>query len=71
MVCGWLSPIVVSKGDELSVSGVAPLAEDGDAYMLVNSGNPDEYFLVENRQRVAWYAALPASGVLVLHIDYD
>lgn len=71
MVCGWLSPIVVSKGDELSVSGVAPLAEDGDAYMLVNSGNPDEYFLVENRQRVAWDAALPASGVLVLHIDYD
>ena len=71
MVCGWLSPIVVSKGDELSVSGVAPLAEDGDAYMLVNSGNPNEYFLVENRQRVAWDEALPASGVLVLHIDYD
>ena len=71
MVCGWLSPVVVNKGDELAVSGMTALAEDGEAYMIANSGNPDEYFLVENRQRVAWDAALPASGVLVLHVDYD
>ena len=71
MVSGWLAPIEVSRGDNLTVTGMEALAENGEAYKLVNSGNADEYYLVENRQQLGWDAALPASGVLVLHVDYD
>lgn len=71
MISGWLTPVELRRGDKLSVTGMKALEENGEAYMLVNSGNDDEYYLVENRQQVGWDAALPASGLLVLHVDYD
>lgn len=54
------------------------MERDGDR-LLANPGGVDwtwfespgngEYFLVENRQRVGYDAALPGSGLLVWHID--
>lgn len=71
MISGWIDPIEVRKGAELSVTGMKALTEGGEAYKLINSGNEDEYFLVENRQYSGWDESLPKSGVLITHVDFD
>lgn len=69
MASGWLSPIELNA--DLSVSGMKPLSEGGDAYILYNSGHADEYYLLENRQPTGWDAELPGRGMLILHVDYN
>ena len=71
MISGWLEPVEVRKGAELSVTGMKALTEGGEAYKLINSGNEDEYFLVENRQFSGWDESLPQGGVLITHVDFD
>ncbi len=69
MVCGWQQPIELRN--DTTVSNMRPLADGGDAYIIYNEGNRDEYYLLENRQLVGWDAGLPVAGLLVLHVDYD
>ncbi len=70
MVCGWLTPIELSDTDA-EISGLRPLSEGGDAYIIYNQAEPNEYYLLENRQPSGWDASLPGRGLLVLHVDYD
>lgn len=70
MVLGWLDPIEL-KDDEIQIDGMAPLSEDGEAYIIYNDANPDEYYMLENRQQTGWDAALPGRGLLILHVDFD
>ena len=70
MYCGWLEPIELADED-VSVDFMAPLGEDGDAYILRNSGTDNEYYLLENRQQTGWDANLANSGMLMIHVDYD
>ena len=69
MVCGWLDPIELR--DDCEVTGMKALTDGGNAYIIYNEAHPDEYYLLENRQLTGWDAALPATGMLVLHVDYD
>ena len=48
-----------------------PLAESNRAIRLSSPTNPDEYFILENRQQEGWDAYLPARGLMITHIDYD
>ena len=43
MISGWLEPVEVRKGAELSVTGMKALTEGGEAYKLINSGNEVVY----------------------------
>lgn len=70
MFCGWSRPTQLSNAAQ-SVVGMKPLSEGGDSYIIYNGGDNDEYYLLENRQRVGWDAGLPSSGMLILHVDYD
>lgn len=71
MISGWLQPVEVRKGDKLTVEGMKGLADGGEAYKIVNSGNDDEYFMVENRTCSGWDQELPGFGVMVTHVDYS
>ena len=71
MVSGWIDPIEITKGMSLSVTGMKGLADGGEAYKIINSGNEDEYFMVENRTPSGWDEELPAFGVMITHVDYD
>jgi len=35
----------------------------------INTNTPNEYFLLENRQRVDWDLHIPSSGMLIYHVD--
>ena len=65
---GWLTPTtIVSNQTAVSMSSVETTPQ---AYRLWTAGTGgSEYFLVENRQRTGYDAALPSSGLLVWHID--
>lgn len=48
-----------------------PLNERGNAYVIYNDNNPNEYYLLENRNKTKWDSFIPGSGLLVIHVDYD
>jgi len=69
MYCGWQQPVVLQN--DTVVTGMKALGEGGDFYIIYNDAHPDEYYLLENRQKTGWDSGLAGSGLLVLHIDYD
>lgn len=69
MRLGWLTPIEL-RGDML-INRMKSLTDNGDAYIVYNEGNNDEYYLLENRQKKGWDKSLSGQGLLILHIDYD
>ena len=67
---GWLEPIVLENSDT-TITGMKPLQEGGECYIVYNKGNRNEYYLIENRQYTKWDACLPGRGLLILHVDED
>uniref|UniRef100_UPI004026964A M6 family metalloprotease domain-containing protein n=1 Tax=Prevotella sp. TaxID=59823 RepID=UPI004026964A len=67
---GWITP--TKLGDQpLDIKAMKGLADGGNAYILTNPDNNNEYYLFENRSSNRWDSALPGYGLLVLHVDYD
>ncbi len=66
---GWIEPTVLAN--DTLVADMGSLARTGQAYVIYNDAHPDEYYLLENRQLEGWDAALPGSGLLILHVDFD
>jgi immune inhibitor A len=68
-VCGWLEPITLNSA--ATISSMQPLSQNGNAYIIPNDNYSNEYFLLENRQKVGWDSYAYAAGMLVIHVDYD
>ena len=66
---GWLTPTTLQQ--DTIIENMKSLTEGGPAYIIYNDAQPDEYYLLENRQLNSWDAELPGSGLLILHVDYD
>ncbi len=69
MLIGWATPKELKDATE--VTGMKALADEDDIYIIRNQANENEYYLLENRQKKNWDAQVPASGLLILHVDYD
>ena len=70
MACGWQQPIVLADKD-VSISNLKPMSQGGDTYIIYNDAHPDEYYLIENRQKSGWDAKYPARGLMITHVDFD
>lgn len=68
-VAGWKTPITLSA--DTQVSAMQPINQGGDFYIIYNKANQNEYYLLENRQKVGWDASLPGKGLLIIHVDYN
>lgn len=66
---GWITPIEVTA--PLLDQAIAAVESSPTVFRLTirETGNGDEYFLVENRQPIGTDAALPAHGLLIWHVD--
>ena len=69
-VVGWMDPIELSDEDK-TIEDMKSLQNGGESYIIYNKGNPNEYYLLENRQLEGWDASLPSAGLLIIHVDYD
>lgn len=65
---GWITPTVPTQN---ILGAPIPNAEGNSfTYKLWKNGVPgSEYFLVENRQKTGFDSSLPASGLVIYHID--
>ena len=66
---GWITPTELTK--ETSVSAMQAWNDVDECYKITNQANANEYYLLENRQQKGWDEYVPASGLLILHVDYD
>lgn len=65
---GFCTPTVV--GSNLTGVNIPSVQSSPTIYRLwEDGGGGSQYFLVENRQRAGYDAALPSSGLLIWHID--
>jgi immune inhibitor A len=63
-----VTPIVLT-GNQLNVQ-IPAIAQSPVVYRLwANGAVGSEFYLVENRQRIGYDAALPGTGLLIYHID--
>ena len=67
--CGWLTPTELNE--QTRINDMKPLITAPEAYILYNEANRNEYYLLENRQKVGFDQSLNGHGLLVLHVDYD
>ena len=68
---GWVTPTQVTSATPFGVT-LYPSTQYPDVYQFLNGNaltGTGEYFLVENRQKSGFDAALPAAGLLVWHVD--
>ena len=69
---GWIEPVLIT--DDITNLVLQPIEDGGDVYMLPIPGNwseSNEYFLLENRQKMKYDSYLPGEGLLIWHIDED
>ncbi len=64
---GWLKPVVIDG----PMSAVLEPIDKSNAGYIVQTGNPNEFFLIENRQQQGWDKYIPGHGMLVWHIDFN
>lgn len=67
--CGWVEPIELSTAT--SVLNFPAWDSYPQPFIIYNSGNSDEYYLLENRQYEGWDESLYGAGMLILHVDFD
>lgn len=65
---GWMMYDDINVERDVTLS---PVGSSNTAVRLSSPTNPDEYFVLENRQQEGWDAYLPARGLMITHIDYD
>lgn len=67
--CGWRQLVELNEATE--VEHATAIGEGGDAYVIYNDNNRDEYFILEPRSMTGWDRYIPSNGLLIYHVDYD
>ncbi len=66
--CGWMNLTELpSTGASLSLVN---LADSRQAYRM-SSSDPNQYFILENRQKTGWDAYMASSGLMIYKVDYN
>ena len=66
---GWYKPLPLTEA--ITISGLKPMSDGGEAYQIDNDGNANEFYLLENRTKSGWDTHIPGSGLVITHYDYD
>ena len=68
-LAGWidLEPLTEPR----KVKDMPAINEEGVAYIIRNSGNSNEYYILENRQQTTFGTGNGGHGLMIWHIDYS
>ena len=66
---GWIDLIPLTE--PCRVKGMSAINEEGVAYIINNTGNSNEYYILENRQKITFGIGNGGHGLMVWHIDYN
>lgn len=70
--CGWTELKDMTNIDkQVDISGITAVSEGGDAYIIKNKGNENEFYVIEYRRKSKSDAAMLCEGLMITHIDYD
>lgn len=64
----WASWINLSYGATITLENSV---ENNDSFYRYETTTPDEYFFVENRQKIGFDTAIPGEGMLIYHVHSD
>lgn len=64
---GWIDPIVIDGRTSITLEAI----NESNQGCIIETGNENEFFLLENRQQTGWDAYIPGHGMLIWHIDYN
>ena len=68
-VAGWIDLIPLTA--PAKVTDMPAINEEGIAYVINNTGNSNEYYILENRQQKTFGRYNRGHGLMVWHIDYN
>ncbi|WP_367388973.1 M6 family metalloprotease domain-containing protein [Lewinella sp. LCG006] len=63
---GWIVPDLLDGTGSIANMGYS---DNSDESYRFNTPDNDEYFLLENRQKIGWDAYIPGEGLAIYHID--
>ena len=67
---GWSPAITLTEHTEITLPNpITFCPASATAIYRIDTRTANEFFLIENRQRVGWDAFIPSSGMLIYHID--
>lgn len=64
----WTTATTITSAGSVTLNN-AELNSNG--FYLINTATPNEYFLIENRQRHKFDSYLPGHGMIIYHVDGD
>ncbi len=65
---GWRSLQEIDSKGKFSMNAIT---SGGVGYKVVNDANPNEYYVLENRQQEGWDRYIFKAGMLITHVDYS
>jgi M6 family metalloprotease-like protein len=65
---GWITPVVLNT--QTTITDMPNSAENPVAYRI-NTPTNNEYYLLENRQRIKFDSYLPGEGLIIYHVHSD
>lgn len=68
-MAGWIDLIPLTEPSR--VMDMPAINEEGVAYVIENTGNSNEYYILENRQQMTFGMGNRGHGLMVWHIDYN
>lgn len=66
---GWMDFIDLTEPQDSVV--VPEMTQNNVAYRIFTANHTDEFFTLENHQKVGWDKAEPGRGLMIIHVDYD
>ena len=60
---GWYKPLPLTEA--ITINGLKPMSDGGEAYQIDNDGNANEFYLLENRTQSGWDTHIPGSGLVI------
>jgi M6 family metalloprotease domain len=65
--CNWVTPTLLATDASVTLGDI----KSNPVVYRYNTTTPNEYFLLENRQRTGFNASVPGHGLMIYHVDGD